>query len=326
MYKLKSIAKSKKNNRKENEDAIYNNDKHGVYIIADGMEGHNGKKASNFCIEFLSEDIQRNLRGLEPRDIEDIVIKCNKMLYGAYLGDIKGSTYGTTLDAVWFNKDRFHVFHVGDSRVYGLRNDKTLEQLTEDDRKGAKLVRENMLSKYDFSVNKFNKGYPAYQAEFEKVTRAMGVKELGLIYVKSFPVKDYDSVIMITDGVGDFVLDEEIQDILVERKSIRKSANKILNRIHEPEGIVDLNMKYNHYKLMKLFKKFKEEGINTRSFEILTDTLDTIKGNYEKSETIQFFCKKYSDLNELFKNTIKAEIGPRDNASIIIINIVDGLW
>ena len=324
MYQLKSITKSEKNDRKENEDAVYNNDKHGSYIIADGMEGLNGKKASNLCVKFLSSKFKTEIfKGkLTKSSIEDYIEQCNQMMNNLYLEDINRGKYGTTLDLVWFDNSQFHVFHVGDSRVYGLQKENgKLEQLTEEDSIGAEYVRRGNLSKQDFLVNKFNKGSTSYILDYNRVTKGLGWDELEFIFAKSYNIADYKTLLMTTDGITDRALDEEIENILKRDEKLGIKAKRILESVKNINGVTEFIMKNNYERVNKIFREVKKKNIQNQAFISLTESLKRKQSLYKKAETIQIFCKRYYDLDVIFRDAIKNGIKEKDNASLILINI-----
>jgi len=319
MYILQSVAKSEKNDKKENEDAIYTNDRLGLYIIADGMDGKNGKEASAFCTNFLSEKIKKRKRfhSLTPETIENFVRECNDNLFSMCKKNRQKGEYGTTLDLVWFDHNTFYVFHIGNSRVYGLTKKKNLEQLTEDETVGNEKLKQGMLNKYQLKVNRFNKGLPLYQPIYEQLTNGLGIETLKNIHVNSYPVEAYGIILMTTDGITDLVLDEEIDDIL-KNHDLENATNAIMKKVKDPEGIVGFNLKHNHYKLNSLLENLHNSRIENKEFSKLLSALERVQYSYDCAETIRAFCKKYPSINELFRNEIKSEI-QKDNASIILI-------
>jgi len=119
----------------------------GLFVVADGMGGHNGGEvASQLAVEAIHQFIADSASGADitwPFGIEvaksiDInrlttaVRLANRKVYAEGSRHAELSGMGTTVVAALVTGDRVTVASVGDSRIYRLRGDQ-LEQLTKDD-------------------------------------------------------------------------------------------------------------------------------------------------------------------------------------------------
>lgn len=105
-----------------------------VAVIADGVSAAEaGKEAAETCVTgFLSDYFSTPDSWSVKRSAQQVLNALNRWLYGQgqhYLQAEKG--YVSTLSIAIFKSQTAHLFHVGDSRVYRLR-DGFLEQLTRD--------------------------------------------------------------------------------------------------------------------------------------------------------------------------------------------------
>ena len=133
--------------RKMNQDHLGSWPDLGLFVVADGMGGHNaGEVASHLAVETIRDFIAESATatditwpfGLETRSSIDTnrlttaVRLANRKIYseGARSADLSGM--GTTVVAVLVAGDRMTIVSVGDSRLYRLRQG-ALEQLTKDD-------------------------------------------------------------------------------------------------------------------------------------------------------------------------------------------------
>jgi serine/threonine protein phosphatase PrpC len=164
--------------------------------IADGMSGSEaGKEASNACVDgFLNDYFSTPESWTTKTSAQKILSALNHWLHGQgqkQYGSHKGMV--TTLSAIVLKSNTAHLFHVGDTRIYRLR-DNELEQLTQDHR-------------IEVSEDK------AY------LSRAMGI-ELHLdIDYKTTPLVKDDIFILITDGVYEYLQDSDIKRILNQSKT-----------------------------------------------------------------------------------------------------------
>ena len=133
--------------RKMNQDHFGTWPELGLYVVADGMGGHNaGEVASHLAVETIHDFIADSARtadftwpfGLEVSRSIDMnrlttaVRLANRRIYdeGSKHAELNGM--GTTVVAALVVGDRMILASVGDSRIYRYRNG-SLEQLTEDD-------------------------------------------------------------------------------------------------------------------------------------------------------------------------------------------------
>lgn len=165
-------------------------------VIADGMSGSEaGKEASDACVTgFLSDYFSTPDSWTVQTSGGKILSALNRWLYGQghqQYGTPKGMV--TTLSAMVIKSTTAHLFHVGDTRIYRLR-DGELECLTNDHRVfvGA------------------DKNY---------LNRAMGIELSMEIDYKKLPVEEGDRYLLTTDGVHDFVDDKILKRFLVDLNS-----------------------------------------------------------------------------------------------------------
>lgn len=139
-YKFLTAAKSDKGKiRSSNQDSGYAGNN--LFIVADGMGGHaGGDIASALATQHVAK-IDDYYETSEKA--VDIVTATMKEANGNLIKTVKDFPYlegmGTTMDAIVFTKDVANIVHIGDSRVYLLR-DGLLKQVTKDHTFVQKLV------------------------------------------------------------------------------------------------------------------------------------------------------------------------------------------
>jgi protein phosphatase len=115
-------------------------------VVADGMGGHaSGEIASKMAVDTLqdffaatADDPERTwpykmdrAKGYEENRLVTGIKLCNLRIYEQAQRNAKQRGMGTTLAALFAVEDGVYVAHVGDSRVYRIREGQ-IEQLTED--------------------------------------------------------------------------------------------------------------------------------------------------------------------------------------------------
>ncbi len=132
--------------RNHNEDNLAIFSEFGLYVVADGMGGHaSGEVASKMAVDTLreffaatSDDPERTWpykmdrsKGYEENRLITGIKLANLRIYEAAQRDARQRGMGTTIVSIFAVDDGVYVAHVGDSRVYRVR-ERAIEQLTED--------------------------------------------------------------------------------------------------------------------------------------------------------------------------------------------------
>jgi protein phosphatase len=186
--------------RETNQDAIFVDDS--LAIIADGMGGHAaGEVASAMTIDSVYEGYlqDQSVEGLH-RAIE---IANNSVLHEARDNPNRFGM-GTTIVAVGLTRDKAGVvsptmFHVGDSRVYQLR-DGALRQLTEDHSVAEEWVRMGRLTPEE----------ALHHPRRHQLTRGVGVEDTIDIDVMSINAQPGDRLLLCSDGLSNELSPEGI--------------------------------------------------------------------------------------------------------------------
>jgi serine/threonine protein phosphatase PrpC len=204
--------------RDNNEDNYIIDSNLQLYIIADGMGGHaGGAIASRMAIELVRETISKMYH--EPsifnpqaakRESSDILQLLKEAIRSASCGiyefsnqrlDLAGM--GTTLTMILVYGGRGYIAHVGDSRLYRLRNN-AFEQLTEDHSLVQEQVRAGFLTREEAHSSRFR----------NIITRSVGFESQVNADAFSLPLSSEDVFLLCSDGLSGMIDDEEIANVL----------------------------------------------------------------------------------------------------------------
>jgi protein phosphatase len=202
-----------------------------TFIIADGMGGHNsGEIASKAAVESISKNISENPDIFkEGEDIEKaiktVIEKANVDVYKKSLENETYSGMGTTLIAAVAVNRRLYIGHVGDSRVYLIRDNK-MEKLTIDHSYIEELVRNGTLTKEEAEKHP-NKNL---------ITRALGCGEVLEVDTYTYDIQENDVVLMCTDGLTNMLNEEKILEIVNNYDDLDLACEKLVGDSNEMGG------------------------------------------------------------------------------------------
>ena len=191
--------------RKVNQDYVYiNNEPIGsldnLYIVADGVGGHNaGEIASEAAIDFFEQFIYET----EDDEILDLLVSAlayaNEEVFKLSKTNKQYENIGTTLLATTIKNNKIFIVHVGDCRLYGIRNNK-IAQMTSDHTYAMDLFKAGVISKEEAENSK----------DSNVLTRALGTEKNVKADALFCDVYDDDIFIMCSDGLSDMVNDDDI--------------------------------------------------------------------------------------------------------------------
>jgi serine/threonine protein phosphatase PrpC len=235
--KIQSHAMTHTGRRANNEDAHCALPQLGLFAVADGMGGYEGGEiASHLAIDTLADFFARHegdeeitwpfatRKGLSFD--ENLILAGTRMAHRAIAARRSGrlSQMGSTLAALVVREGVAITGHVGDSRVYRLRQG-ALEQLTRDHSLYAELQASGMP---DLP--------PRERCPFSHViTRALGLSDDASPDLKRWELLPGDVYLLCTDGLTEVVQKERIAHIL-HNQPVARACEMLVEEAYEGGG------------------------------------------------------------------------------------------
>jgi protein phosphatase len=190
-----------------------------LLIVADGMGGHRGGATAS---RLAGETIKMQYLDSETRDIptalRDSLARANARIFFEAQSNPELRGMGTTSSVLAVRDHVGWLAHVGDSRIYLVRNG-AITQLTEDHSLVATMVREGLLTSQEAET------HPRRNV----LQRSMGVSEEVEIDVRGpFELQEGDTFILCSDGLHGVVKEPELQEIA--SRTIEEAADEFLRR------------------------------------------------------------------------------------------------
>jgi len=202
--------------RQLNEDSIATVPELGLLVLSDGMGGyHSGDVASQLTTRVIVEGLTQGLKTRPKRGedvaaiVEDVIKRANRAIYleGKQRAQrIHGSheqAMGSTLALLLFRDNHVTLAHVGDSRVYRLR-DKQLKLLTHD----HSLLQEQI----DHGVISSEAAATSHNRHL--VTRGLGLQAEVEVTLDACEAQPGDIYLLCSDGLNDMVDNADIERVL----------------------------------------------------------------------------------------------------------------
>lgn len=190
--------------RKSNQDSFYIGKEQRLFIVADGMGGHNGGDiASQMAVKVLPEFLKELSLNITEENyspiLEHAISETNNALkvYSDSHSDLVGM--GTTLVTFLFKGQTLYIGNVGDSRAY-LISGKKIYQLSRD----HSMVQEKL------NMGIYNREQAAMDPQKNILVRTVGFDPAVEIDIFTYKVIKNDIFLCCSDGVHGKVSDEDI--------------------------------------------------------------------------------------------------------------------
>jgi protein phosphatase len=202
------------------------------YIIADGMGGHNGgdvasAKSIEFFLDYLKENAPRASE--EHASYIDTMNNAfsysNSMVYAMAQTDPSLYGMGTTFSCCTIAENNIYITHVGDSRIYLLRNDE-LNVISKDHSLVQDLIDNGQITKEE------GKRHPQHHI----ITRVLGTNESVEPFNDVIEIKNGDIILLCSDGLTDMVDDEMLIEICKFGKNPEEMVKEMISEANENGG------------------------------------------------------------------------------------------
>ena len=227
--------------RKGNEDSLFLNPDHRLYVVADGMGGHAaGEVASRVAVDAINEFVTLTGGNQEitwPFGLDDSISyegnrlktairQANRKVLEATRESAEYEGMATTVAAVLVDGDVANLAHVGDSRIY-LWSGGEIAQLTSDHSWVNEQIQSGVISPEQA------RSHPLRNV----VTRALGGRADLVVDVQSRQMAAGDVLLLCSDGLTTMIGDEDIARILGEAGGdIARAATTLVAEANERGG------------------------------------------------------------------------------------------
>jgi PPM family protein phosphatase len=224
--------------RANNEDNFGYDSRYGIFVVCDGMGGQAaGEVASKMGVDILLEYFRKEAplpedqpaNGKEPslgaRSLATAIQLANRTIFQAGQEENGRSGMGSTIVAALVRGNALAIGHVGDSRIYLVRQG-AIQQLTQD---------------HSLVMEQVRRGYitleQAQKSEMQNIIlRALGSEEMVEADVEDLLALPGDLLLMASDGLTRHVMDEEILSIVQRGGSLEQACAELVETAKQRGG------------------------------------------------------------------------------------------
>lgn len=188
-----------------------------IAVVCDGCGGYaGGDIAAQTVLELLQKEKSETL--LDANYLADVLDKCQEAVFRKKKEMPQFSGMCTTIAGCIFGEEGMVIFHAGDSRVYRY-DGINLAQMTVDHSVVQQMVDMGEITEKE-----------ALSAPYRNViNRCIGVKcPPPDIYISASPIAPGEKYLLCSDGLWEYVQDEEIIEILSDDLALEDMANKLV--------------------------------------------------------------------------------------------------
>lgn len=226
--------------RLNNEDVWAEIADYRFFMLADGMGGHQaGEVASKETVNVLCRLIKKKVGPLmESASIETVcdtlkkaIEHVNLIVYkmGRSQPELRGM--GTTLCCLLFHSKGLIFAHVGDSRIYCLR-DNRLIQLTKDHSLVRELLDQGQIDNQQASDFMYK----------NIITKAIGTEPRVHPTVTIKEIQEHDVYLMCSDGLSDLLSADEILEIIEQAPTMQIAAETLVSTANIKGGFDNITV------------------------------------------------------------------------------------
>ncbi len=193
--------------RENNEDFILISEELSLFLLADGMGGHEaGEIASEMACRFIMDRIYADKKALvkNPKELfQDAIEDANVHLMNMAQENPTLSGMGTTLVLLYLDNNKYTICHLGDSRVYKFDGQR-LSKVTKDHSLVQKMIDDKVISEDEAKTHKYR----------NVITRSLGSPmDYNLEFITG-KLKENDILLMCSDGLHDYVDMKQVENLL----------------------------------------------------------------------------------------------------------------
>jgi len=221
--------------RTNNEDKVLIDPERGIFILADGMGGHQaGELASDIAVktahQYLVETAGKAIKTPVRKRLVHALFKADDAIKAASRENFNLNGMGTTLVIMSVTHNTATICSIGDSRAYLIRNG--AQQITRDQTMGDYLVEHSKISRDKVPPHLWH-----------TLTQAVGATDILVPSLHTVKLHKGDILLLCSDGLTNMVSDDTIEKtILMHNSDLSQAAEKLIECANKNGGVDNISV------------------------------------------------------------------------------------
>ena len=211
-------------------------------VVSDGIGGHRaGEVAAELTVNYIMEKVSQSNGEAPLETMEGAIHMASQAIASRSASQADQHGMGATCACVWIEGDRLYAVHVGDSRIYLVREGK-IHRLTVDHTWVQEAIEKGIITpdqarshpnvhvirRHLGSVELPEVDFRLYLSSEEDAEQAL--KNQGL------QLRTSDILLMCSDGLTDLIWDDEILRLITTRNALKSAAEDLVAQANERGG------------------------------------------------------------------------------------------
>lgn len=217
-----------------NEDSLLVDEDLGLFIVADGLGGHNaGDVASSIAVREIGDRIREGLSAGRNAVLllQRAVTAVNDVILKTADQNPQWENMGTTVVVALFNDDHFLLCHVGDSRIYSIGEDGA-KLLTTDHTFVEEWIRAGTITREEARIHGARHG----------LTMALGVDDDIEPVLACLPWHENGCMLLCSDGLTEMLDEQTLVKIVRSSDDPDQACQALVDRANEAGGIDNITV------------------------------------------------------------------------------------
>lgn len=193
-----------------------------LIIVCDGMGGHNGgRHAAEVAVQVIMDEVAKCDDANPANALHAAISKANAAIWDESHSNSQLKGMGTTVVALLLTPDKAICAHVGDSRIYQLRQGKILHR-TYDHSHVFELVKAGLITEEQARLSE----------KSNIITRGLGIREtVDIDIADNLSYQKGDRFLLCTDGIWGAVPENELVEMVSQKLDIETVVSQLVYKI-----------------------------------------------------------------------------------------------